>query len=547
MQWVKTTIGEMVDQMASRFPDRDALVFKNNHITYKELQQKSTQVAKALLSLGIGKDDKVALWMFNNPEWVYTWLGTMYIGAVSVPVNIKLKAYDLEFVLKQSNATSIVLADKFERQNKVINYLSTLRELCGAELDHSEPGQLKSGKLPELKNVICLSNVIHPGTFDFKGLMTANFGSEIESAFERRRISIDPDSVANIQYTSGSTSFPKGCMLTHNGMVRNGYSVAERFQTTERDRYLGHLPLFHNLGSVVTLLSALTKGASVVLMEQFDPEEALQLCEAEKVSIVHNVETTLKMLLDTIDRRKYNLSSLRCGFSTGSPDFLRKGIQELGFDYICSVYGLAETSPNVAVGDANDSLEVLVSNEGKPHEGVEVKIIDSSTGNIMPPDGTGEICVRGWNVMKGYYEMPQETEKAIDPEGWLHTGDLGVLDENGYLTYKGRIKEMIRVGGENVSPLEVESLLNAHPKIYEAQVVSVPDPRLVEVCAAVIQLREGVQCDEAEIITYCKERLANFKVPRYVQFVKEFPLTGSEKIPKYKVREEVMTKLGLGN
>jgi fatty-acyl-CoA synthase len=536
------TFGRIMDQAAASFGDREALVFEKTRVTYKDLRQRSIQMGKALLSLGVKPDDKVALWMYNCPEWVYTWFGVGYVGAVSVPVNTRFKTFDLEFVLNQSDSTTIVLAEKFQDKS----YLSILKKLC-PELESSAPGQLKSERLPKLKNVICFSEEPCAGTFDLNELMKKRFDPEGESAFENIRAIVESDSVANIQYTSGSTSFPKGCMLTHDGLVRNGYVVADRITASEKDKYLGYLPLFHNGGSVVTLLSAITKGSCVVLMDKFDVDEALQLIEAEKITILHNVEATIRMLLEAPNREKYDLGSLSRGFSTGPPDLLREATKKLGFDFVCSLYGLSEASPNVVVGDGNDDFDTLVSKGGKPHEGVEVKIIDPSTEKTLPSNAQGEICVRGWNVMVGYYNKPEETEKTIDREGWLHTGDLGVLDEKGYLTFKGRIKEMIRVGGENVSPLEVEGLLRTYPKFRDVQVVGVPDPRLTEVAAAVIQLKEGIECTEEEIIAFCKERLAGFKVPRYIHFVEEFPMTGSGKIPKFKLKEEVIEKFRLGN
>jgi len=554
-EWPHLTYGAALEHLAARCPDRETFVF--HHVeklgadgratrrayTAAEFLTKVNRLARGLLALGVGAGERVALWLANMPEAAIAEFAIAKIGAVVVPINTRFKAGELEYVLRQSEAETLITMEHFLD----VEYEAVVRALC-PETSVCSPGQLRSSRFPHLKRLITLGPGA-PGMFAYAEVLALGAEPRWGRALRRREANVRPDDVVLIQYTSGSTAFPKGVMLTHDQTLRNAFLMAGRAGLDERDRVLSAMPMFHIGGSVCALLGAITRGYVLHMMTKFDAGETLRLFEEERITAYIGIETMFLMLRDHPDFSRRDRSSLRKGWAAGSPTLLRMIADEIGIPHVCSVYGLSEASPNVCITDWRDARERRLQTNGRPHPGVEVEIRDPETGERLPPGRAGEICVRGYNVMKGYYRMPEETARAIDPEGWLHTGDRGMLTEDGYLVFLGRLKDVLRVGGENVSALEVENFLLAHPKVVAAAVIGVPDPQWGEVPAAFLQLKEGESLTEEEVVAYCRQHLASFKVPRYIRFVREFPMTGSGKIHKTRLREvlekEMSGSLGL--
>ena len=536
--WVRKTLGQIVENMAGKYPDHLALIFKDHRVSYQRLQEKATALAKGLMALGVEKGDKVSIWSGNCTEWIYTQLATALIGAVLVPVNTRFRTSELEYILGQSDSTTLILMDRFLN----IDFGDMLREVC-PETDSALPGKLRAARLPLLQNIIFLGNPRFPGAFSLSEVM--KLGRAVsEARLKSRMARVQPDDVILFQYTSGTTAFPKGVMLTHDGVIRDGFYLGERQTLTAEDVLFCPLPFFHVGGAVISTLSVLTHGASMVFLDTYDPLECLKAVEKERCTAMNGIETHFLMMYQHPDFPRYDVFSLKKGWAIGPAEVIRSAYRKMGMTKILNIYGTSETSPNVTTTFVDDPLELRVHFHGLPHAETEVKIVNRSTGEALDAGKEGEICVRGWNVMKGYYKKPEETAKAIDPQGWLHTGDLGLVDpKNGYLRFTGRFKDMLRVGGENVSAMEVESFLLTHPKVKQAQVVGVPDPRLTEAGMAFLELKEGMTATEEEILSFCKGKIANFKIPRYVTFVKEFPLTGSCKIQKFKLKQLALEKL----
>ncbi len=538
--WTKRTLGQTLRHIADRFPEKPALIFNENRISYRMLRERVQDFAKGLLALGIGKGDKVSIWAGNCPEWVYTQLATALIGAILVPVNTRFRTSELEYILGQSDSATLILMESFLN----IDFEAMLREVC-PEMDTSPPGRLQSTRLPLLQNIIFLGDRKAAGAFSLSEILTR--GKSIsDEILESSMAKVQPDDVIMFQYTSGTTAFPKGVMLTHDGVIRDGFCLGERQTLNAEDILFCPLPFFHVGGAVISTLSALTHGAAMAFLETYDPLESLKVVHKERCTAMNGVETHFLMMYQHPDFPRYDLSSLKKGWAIGPAEVIRSVYQKMGMTKVLNIYGTSETSPNVTTTFVDDPLELRMNFHGLPHGETEVKIVNPSTGEPLREGREGEICVRGWNVMKGYYKKPDETAKVIDPEEWLHTGDLGLIDpQTGYLKFTGRFKDMLRVGGENVSAMEVESFLLTHPKVKQAQVIGVPDPRLTEVGMAFLQLKEGVSATEEEILAFCRGKIANFKIPRYVTFVKEFPLTGSGKIQKFKLKEQARERLGI--
>jgi fatty-acyl-CoA synthase len=536
--WVKKSLGQVLEEVAKKYPNRPALIFKDQRISYRKLREKAETLAKGLMALGIGKNDKVSIWAGNSPEWVYTQVATALIGAVLVPVNTRFRTSELEYILNQSDSTTLILMDRFLN----IDFAGMLREVC-PEVDNALPGRLQSARLPMLKNIIFLGDKKVLGSFSFSDIMRRGEGipaGNLKLATPR----VQPDDVIMFQYTSGTTAFPKGVMLTHDGVIRDAFYLGERQTLTAEDVLFSPLPFFHVGGAVISTLSALTHGAGMVFLETYDPLESLKAVHKERCTAMNGVETHFLMMYQHPDFSRYDVSSLKKGWVIGPAEVVRCVYQKMGLTKLLNIYGTSETSPNVTTTFVDDPLELRIAFHGLPHEGTEIKIVNPSTGETLANGKEGEICVRGWNVMKGYYKKPEETAKAIDSQGWLHTGDLGWVDpQTGYLKFTGRFKDMLRVGGENVSAMEVESFLLTHPKVKQAQVVGVPDLRLTEVGMAFLELKEGVSASEEEILSFCKGKIANFKIPRYVSFVREFPMTGSGKIQKFMLKKQALERL----
>lgn len=543
---ITKTMGEVLDETASKYPNNDALVYVDRKLryTYKEFKEKCDQLAKGLLKLGIKKGEHVAVWAYNVPEWVLLQFALAKIGAVLVTVNTYYKAHELEYVLRQSDSTTLFLVKGF----KDVDYVETIYKVV-PELKESSPGELKSKKLPLLKRVIFIGKEKHPGMLNFSEVM--DLGKEVsDEELKEREKELDCHDVVNMQYTSGTTGFPKGVMLTHYNIINNAYWVGNYMRLTEKDKLCIPVPFFHCFGCVLSTLNCVTHGATMVPIEIFDAEKVLQAIHKEKCTAVNGVPTMFVRELNHPDFDKYDMSSLRTGIMAGAPcpvELMKRVIEDMHAREITICYGLTEASPVITQTRRDDPIEKRVETVGKPLPYVEVKIVDPETGKELPPNTPGELIAKGYNIMKGYYKMPEATAKAIR-DGWLYTKDLAKMDEEGYIYILGRVDDMIIRGGENVYPREIEEFLYRHPKIKEVQVVGVPHKEYGEEVAAFIQLKEGEQATEEEIKEYCKKNIARYKVPKYIFFTDEWPLTASGKIQKFKLREiakEELKKRGL--
>lgn len=538
------TVGGLLENIAGRFPENDALVYPDRGLryTYREFDAHCDRVAKGLMGLGIGKGDHVSIWATNVPEWVVLQFATAKIGAVLVTVNTSYKSAELEYVLKQSDSNTLFLVRGF----KDTDYVETTYTVV-PELKNAAPGKLRSEKLPFLKNVIFIGEEAPAGMRPFAELERL---SEKVSDAELAAAKAAPEEheVINMQYTSGTTGFPKGVMLTHHNIVNNGFHIGECMRFTEKDRLCIPVPFFHCFGCVLAVLACVTHGAAMVPVETFQPEAVLRTIEAEKCTGVHGVPTMFIAELEHPAFAKYDLSTLRTGIMAGSPcpsEVMRRVIRDMHAAEITIAYGQTESSPVITQTRTDDPIELRVATVGRALPDVEVKIVDIETGTALPPGKQGELCTRGYHVMKGYYKMAADTAKAIDRDGWLHTGDLAVMDENGYCKITGRIKNMIIRGGENIYPREIEEFLYTHPKVSDVQVYGVPDRKYGEQVMAAVKLKDGVTCSEEEIREFCRDRIANFKIPYYVRFVEEYPMTASGKIQKFKLREMAIRELKL--
>lgn len=540
----KTTIGDLLDQMAASQPENDALVYPDRDLrySYQEFRLVCDQAAKGLMKLGIKKGDNIAIWATNVPQWVITQFGSAKMGAVLVTVNTNYKEFELEYLLKQSDANTLLLIEGI----KGSDYIATINELCPELLD-CKPGQLKSARVPLLKNVISLGTERHPGMFTWEDVM--NLGSEMPNEeLAARQASLEPDDVINMQYTSGTTGFPKGVMLTHNNLIGNALSLAECMSFTHKDRLCIPVPFFHCFGCVLGTMTCVVSGATMVPVESFNPTRVLEAVEKERCTAVHGVPTMFITELEQMEKVKYDTSSLRTGIMAGSPcpiEVMKKVVSFMGAGEICITYGQTEASPGITMTRVDDPLELRVSTVGRALPNVEVKIVNPETGEELPRGVQGELCARGYNVMKGYYKMPEATAAAIDKDGWLHTGDLAIMTENGYCKITGRLKDMIIRGGENIYPREIEEFLYTHPLVKDVQVVGVPSAKYGEEVMAFIQMKSGYSISPQDIKDFCANKIARYKIPKHILFVDNYPSTASGKIQKYKLREMGIETLGL--
>ncbi|MDK2801418.1 MAG: fatty-acyl-CoA synthase [Clostridiales bacterium] len=543
-EFIHSTIGDFLDEIAAQYGDNDALVYVDRGLrySYKEFNEVCRQAAKGLMKLGVKKGDHVAIWATNYPEWVIAQFATAKIGAVLVTVNTNYKIFELEYLLKQSDSTTLILIDGF----KDSNYLEIINTLC-PEIKDAEPGKLHVDKLPYLKNIIYLGQEKQPGMFNWQDIM--EMGKEIsDEELYQRQSSLDPHETINMQYTSGTTGFPKGVMLTHYNILNNGFFIGECMRFTHKDRLCIPVPFFHCFGCVLGVLACVTHGATMVPVEYFRPLDVLRSIETERCTAVHGVPTMFIFMLEHPDFQKYDLSSLRTGIMAGSPcpiKVMKQVVEKMGAREITIAYGQTEASPVITQTRVDDPIELRVSTVGRNLPNVEVKIVDPETGKEVPRGVKGELCTRGYHVMKGYYKMEEATRKAIDEDGWLHTGDLAIMDEKGYCKISGRIKDMIIRGGENIYPREIEELLYTHPQVQDVQVVGVPSKSLGEEIMAYIIPREGTSPTAEEIKQFVLDNMARHKVPKYVKFVDSYPMTASGKIQKYKLREMAIAELAL--
>lgn len=538
------TIGAMLAKQAHEHPDRECVVspYRDVRLTYREFDELTDEIARGFMGMGINRDDKVAIWATNYPEWITTMFAAAKMGAILVTVNTNYKQFELEYLLRQSDTMTLVMMGGF----KDSNYVEHVTGLC-PELLEVEPGQLSSKKLPFLKNLIYLDDERQPGMFAWDDLR--EFAKKVPQAdLDARKAELNCHDVINMMYTSGTTGFPKGVMLTHYNLVNNGIAIGDCMKLTGADRLLIPVPLFHCFGCVLGVMAAYTHGSTMLLVDSFNPVKVMEVIQSEKATAVHGVPTMFISMLEHPDFETYNFSSLRTGIMAGSPcpvEFMKRAMSDMNMSEITITYGQTEASPAITMTRTDDPLEARVSTIGKHVPGVEAKIIDPETGDELPPGQTGEIVARGYNIMKGYYKMAEATAQAIDEDGWLHTGDLGTMNEEGYFKITGRLKDMIIRGGENIYPREIEEFMYTHPKVRDVQVIGVPDIKYGEEVLACVILKEGEASSEEEMIQFVKEGLSRFKSPRYVRFVEDFPMNAAGKIQKYKMREWAVSELNL--
>ncbi|MBM7584130.1 fatty-acyl-CoA synthase [Bacillus pakistanensis] len=531
------TVGTLLEERATEQGEREAVVYADRGLrwTYDELNQHCRKVAKGLMALGLKKGDHIAIWATNTPEWLASQFATGKMGAVLVTVNTNYRAAELEYLLKQSDSTTIILMESY----RDASYIEMLYEIC-PELKNSKPGKLKSSRLPYLKNVIVLGDKKFPGTFSWDDIL--KMSDDITDHLLNERLnSLEPDDAINMQYTSGTTGFPKGVMLSHSNIVNNAYNIANCMRLTNKDRLCIPVPFFHCFGCVIGTLACVSVGATMVPIQEFSPLEVLQTVQDEKCTALHGVPTMFIAELNHPKFSTFDLSHLRTGVMAGSNcpiEVMKDVIEKMGADEITIAYGQTESSPVITQTRTHDPIELRVETVGRALPSVEVKIVTPGTTDEVPFGEQGELCTRGYHVMKGYYKNDEATNFSIDSDGWLHTGDLAVMDSNGYCRITGRLKDMIIRGGENIYPREIEEFLYSHPKILDVQVLGVPDEVFGEEVVAWIILKEGQSLSTEEIRDYCKGKISRHKIPRYIEFTDSYPMTASGKIQKFKLREK---------
>jgi len=529
-------VGELLTLLARDYPQNEALIYPDRELRYdfNQLEWMAREIAKGLLTLGIQTGDRVALWAPNVPEWVVLQFALAKIGAVLVTVNTSLRAAEIEYLLKQSETGTLITVAGF----RDVDYVQTVYEVI-PELSSAEEGALHSTNLPFLRNVIYIGDEHPAGMIRYDSLLARSAkvtNEQLDALLELQ----DLDTVINMQYTSGTTGFPKGVMLTNRNIVNNGYWLAEGLALTPRDKLCVPVPFFHCFGCVIGVLGAYTHGSALVPLETFEPLRALQYIEQEKCTTLYGVPTMFIAELEQLDYHNFDMSSLRAGIMAGAlcPEpLMRKVMERMHLTELAIAYGLTEASPGITLTPRLDNVELRTQTVGVALPDVEVKIVDPATGEHCEAGVAGELCCRGYNVMRGYYNNPTATAHAIDSDGWLHTGDQATMDVDGYVRITGRIKEIIIRGGENIAPKEIEDLLRTNPKIVDVYVYGIPDERLGEDVAAAIKLKQDETSNSEEIREFCEGRIARFKIPRHIRFVESFPMTASGKVQKFKLRE----------
>jgi fatty-acyl-CoA synthase len=538
------TIGDMLDRTVAEHGANEALVARHQGIrwTYAEFGRRVDELARAFMALGVERGERVGIWSTNRAEWTLTQFATSKLGAILVNVNPSYQASELEYALNQSGCRYLVLTDVF----KTTNYNEIL-ESVAPEIRTGTPGALNLARLPELKVVITLGKP-RAGMMTFGDLLK-RAGEVSAEALATRQASLGFDDPINIQYTSGTTGFPKGATLSHHNILNNGYFVARLMNFSHRDRLVIPVPLYHCFGMVMGNLGCVSHGATMIYPEQaFDAEAVLHAVQEERATALYGVPTMFIAELALPNFSKFELATLRTGIMAGAPcpvEVMRKVQSLMNMREVAIGYGMTETSPVSTQTRIGAPLDKQVSTVGQVHPHVEIKVVDPETGRTVPRGTLGEFCTRGYSVMLGYWNNEAATKSSIDAARWMHTGDLAVMDEEGYVNIAGRIKDMIIRGGENVYPREIEEFLYRHPKIKEVQVIGVPDPKFGEELMAWIQPADGEQLTEAEVKAFCQGQIARYKVPRYVKFVDSFPMTVTGKIQKFVMRQQSIDELGL--
>ncbi len=531
------TLGEILDRTVAAHADRDALVYvdRDFRLTYGEFARVVDLLAKGLMSMGIQKGEKVAIWATNIPYWVALQFATAKIGAILLTVNTNYKTAELAYLLEQSDTETLFIIDGYQDTD----YIATVYDMV-PELKNQERGRLESHRFPCLKRVCFLGQEKHRGMYSLAEIMA--LGPLVSDAeYAARQAELDVHDVVNMQYTSGTTGFPKGVMLTHHNIGNNGWWIGENQGFTEADRLCLPVPLFHCFGCVLGVLAAVSHGTALVILEHFDPVQVMASVEQERCTALYGVPTMFIAVLEHALFSKFDFSSLRTGIMAGSPcpiSVMQQVMKRMHMTEITICYGLTENSPVMTQTLPEDDVNRRTATVGRAMPMIELKVADPDTGASLPAGQQGEVCCRGYSVMKGYYNMPEATAKAIDEDGWLHSGDLGVLDEDGYLAITGRHKDMIIRGGENIYPREIEEYLFGLDGIMDIQVVGVPSKKYGEEVGAFIILKEGADVTVSDVKDFCRGQIARYKIPKHVAFVDRFPLTASGKVQKYKLQEQ---------
>lgn len=540
------TIGDKFDEIAATYPNNDALIVRHQGIrlTYAELKQRVDEAARAFLAIGVKRGDRVGMWSPNCAQWTITQFATAKVGAILVNVNPAYRLHELEYAMNQSEAKFLVTAGSF----KSSNYTQMLFDLA-PELQNCAEGELQSEKLPNLKGVINLAEEKHAGMWRWDDFV--EMAEKIDnSQLEKIQSELQFDDAINIQYTSGTTGFPKGAALSHHNILNNGFFVAESMNFTDQDRLVIPVPLYHCFGMVMGNLGCMTHGATMIYPDDaFEPKSVLEAVAEECATALYGVPTMFIAEMDHPDFDQYDVSSLRTGIMAGSicPAEVMKAVNsKLHMEEVQIAYGMTETSPVSTQTAADDPFDKRVTTVGRTQPHLETKIVDPASGNVVTRGETGELCTRGYSVMLKYWNNPEATAGSIDAGGWMHTGDLATMDEEGYIQIVGRIKDMVIRGGENVYPKEIEEFLYTHPSISDVQVTGVPDKKYGEELIAWVKLAPGAEEVTAEDLrAFCKGKITHFKIPRYFKFTDEFPMTVTGKIQKFKMREISIEELGL--
>ncbi len=541
---IDLTFPQVLDRIVDEFPDQYAFRYTTMDYTrtYSEFRNDVDTFARTLIALGVKPGDHVAIWATNVPQWFITFWAATKIGAVLVTVNTAYKVYEAEYLLRQSDTHTLVMIDGY----KDSNYIEIIKELC-PELEVAQAGKpLHIKKFPFLRNIITVDSKQN-GCLAWDEAIAMADRVPVEEVY-RRAFSINKNDVCNMQYTSGTTGFPKGVMLTHYNVVNNGKCIGDCMDLSTADRMMIHVPMFHCFGMVLAMTASMTHGVTMSPIPYFSPRQSLECINRERITAFHGVPTMFIAMMEHEDFKNTDFSYMRTGIMAGSPcpiKVMQDVVDKMNMKEITIVFGQTESSPGCTQSRVDDSIELRVKTVGRALPGVECRIVDPETNAELPPNTDGEFVARGYNIMKGYYKMPEATATAIDKDGWLHTGDLARVDENGYYKITGRIKDMIIRGGENIYPKEIEDFIYTHPNVKDVQVIGVPDKQYGEEIMACVILKDGITMTSEELKDYCRSHMAKHKTPRYVEFVSEFPMNAAGKILKYKMREWAVERLSL--
>jgi fatty-acyl-CoA synthase len=540
------TMGALFEKIVAQDPDHDFMVYadRNLRLTYGQFNDRVNRLARGLLAIGFQPGDHLGVWAPNVPDWLTYMFATAKIGVVLVTVNTQYKSHELAYVVKQSDMKALAIVDRF----RDVGYLDIVYELV-PELKTCQRGHLHSEEFPFLQSVLFMGPEKHRGLYNTNELLLLG-QHDPDDRLGEIGARLHWDDVINMQYTSGTTGFPKGVMLTHRNILNNGFYIGEGQKLTAEDRVCLPVPFFHCFGLVLGILAIVTHGATAVPLEVFDPLMVLAAVQREKCTSVYGVPTMFIAEMAHPMFSMFDLSSLRTGIMAGSPcpiEAMKKCVSDMHMPEVTICYGLTEASPVLTQTTVDDTIERKVSTIGRAHPHIEVKLVDPETGVEVGFDEPGEICCRGYNIMKGYYKLPEETARVIDAEGWLHSGDLATVDADGYYKIVGRLKDMIIRGGENIYPREIEEFLYTVPGVKDAQVVGVPDDKYGEVVGAFVVLQDGADVTEDDLRDLARAKIARYKVPKYFWFVEAYPLTASGKVQKFKLRQMAREALGLAD